>query len=329
MLKPCAWVLAALVLCHANLAAAQTEPRVVPECAATGADAATLFRRGQELYAQNDYPGSYYCYRRSWETSPNFDVAANLGNLELKLNHFADAADHLTYARDHLPASLAEPTRSETLKGINERLASVLARVAAVRVTVTPAGALVAVDGREVGRAPLERPVFVDPGPHQLVVSLQGYRDDPRPFTAVAGTTLDLSVALAVKRSGLAKARTPLVILGTALAIAAAGAGVGLIIGSVVVDGDREDALAALQSSRPGNPCVAGTLLVDECTDIADDAELAQTLLGVGIGLLGAGVVFGAGTLTFGLVTSGDAPPPTTGVRLRVGPTGALLEGSF
>jgi tetratricopeptide (TPR) repeat protein len=44
------------------------------------------------------------------------------------------------------------------------------ARVAAVRITAREAGAGVLVDGRDVGRTPLPRPVLLEPGEHRFMV---------------------------------------------------------------------------------------------------------------------------------------------------------------
>lgn len=91
-----------------------------------------------------------------------------------------------------------------------------------LRLRSTPSGARVWVDGRSVGRTPLEHEV--EPGPHDVRVQLRGYVSEQHRVTAVAGTEDTLSVSL----SEAPRRRGPWLPLGlTALATGVAGVGAG------------------------------------------------------------------------------------------------------
>lgn len=75
-----------------------------------------LFSRGKALFAEGKYPEAHEAYRKAWQRSPSYDVAGNLGNVEIKLGRWADAVEHLTYAREHLPPSLDADRKREVLR---------------------------------------------------------------------------------------------------------------------------------------------------------------------------------------------------------------------
>ena len=66
--------------------------------------------------------------------------------------------------------------------------------LARVRITGVPEHAQVWIDGEQVGSLPIEREL--DLGTHEIVVRAEGYVDKPIPLEAIAGSTIELSVAL-------------------------------------------------------------------------------------------------------------------------------------
>ncbi|WP_233561454.1 PEGA domain-containing protein [Sorangium cellulosum] len=161
----------------------------------------------------------------AWELNPTFDVAYNLGNTEYKLRKYREAAQYLSFALRHWPL----------LKGVaklkpnaEKWLAESRTQVGAVAVTVSTAGAEVLVDGKVVGRAPLEGEVFVEPGEHEVEARQAGYAPASQTVTVAKGGGVEVKLAPALAKSeGPTAAGATLVGGGSA---AGAGAG-GPVVG--------------------------------------------------------------------------------------------------
>jgi len=71
-------------------------------------------------------------------------------------------------------------------------------RLAYVELQVEDVGSTITVDGREVGEAPLPRPLVVAPGAHEVRVVKSGMNDDVRKVSPIAGQKLRVVVKLTV-----------------------------------------------------------------------------------------------------------------------------------
>ncbi|WP_437590817.1 PEGA domain-containing protein [Sorangium sp. So ce1000] len=134
----------------------------------------------------------------AWELNPTFDVAYNLGNTEYQLKKHKEAATYLSFALRHWPL----------LKGVaklkpnaEKWLAESRAQVGALKVSVTVAGAEVLVDGKGVGRAPLEGEVFVDPGEHRVEATHLDYEPASQTVGVAKGATAEVKLAITPVRS--------------------------------------------------------------------------------------------------------------------------------
>ncbi len=81
-------------------ASAQTEQQD-DAAAAVSEDDAVLARQfldeGVEAFQARDYVKAQDLFRRSFNIKRSYDTAINLGNVELKLELYRDAAEHLDY----------------------------------------------------------------------------------------------------------------------------------------------------------------------------------------------------------------------------------------
>ncbi|WP_438018186.1 PEGA domain-containing protein [Sorangium sp. So ce315] len=134
----------------------------------------------------------------AWALNPTFDVAYNLGNTKYQLKKYKEAAQYLSFALRHWPL----------LKGVaklrpraEQWLAESRAQVGALKVSVTVAGAEVLVDGKRVGRAPLEGEVFVDPGEHRVEAMHLDYEPSSQTVSVAKGGTAEVKLAITPVRS--------------------------------------------------------------------------------------------------------------------------------
>ncbi|KYF82603.1 hypothetical protein BE11_37025, partial [Sorangium cellulosum] len=214
-------------------------------------------------------------------------------------------------------------------------LAESRAQVGAVAVTVGTAGAEVLVDGKSVGRAPLEGEVFVEPGEHRVEARLEGYVPVSQTVTAAKGEAKDVALSMVLMKNerptaagtttegggsatgagaggpvaGLPPAGpvepqpvpekrswVPVIALGAASAVGL-GVGIGMTVASNSASEDAHAQSAAI--IQAGAQCVRPEASwVEPCEQVRSDASRADTFGNV------ARVAFiGSGVLAIGAVT--------------------------
>jgi PEGA domain len=259
--------------------------------AAPGDRADHLFREGRQAYMRGDFTTAAADQAEAWKLRKSFDIAANLGQAELKLEQYRDAAEHLRYALDHFPASLGEHARHR----LSETFDKARARVAELTLQVTPDGAQLFVDKKPAGAAPLGEPIYLEPGMHEVRAELHGYETEQRAFAVRAGETQSLTLALkpasasapaptasappaattappspstsappdtpppgSQEHHGLAP-RTIALITGAGLTAVSLGVGVGFAVKASSANSDAQDALAGLETQFGASPCLNPT----------------------------------------------------------------------
>jgi tetratricopeptide (TPR) repeat protein len=123
-----------------------------------------LLQEGNTLLAAGHCQGALERFTRAQEVFPSsYKTDVNLGTALECLRRFAEAITHYEQFLGR-----ADPAADrDMITGVQEKLASLRAKVATVTVR-GEAGAMVTVDGAEVGRTPLRRPIVLDPGAHRL-----------------------------------------------------------------------------------------------------------------------------------------------------------------
>ncbi|WP_437486508.1 PEGA domain-containing protein [Sorangium sp. So ce1014] len=198
--RPLALLLtAATVIAAPDIAAAQpAAPREAAASADAAARADASYRRGLRLYSDGKYVEAESELQSAWELNPTFDVAYNLGNTKYQLKKHREAAQYLSHALRHWPLMKAAAKLKPTAE---KRLAESRAQVGALVVTASVVGAEVVVDGKAVGKAPLEGEVFVEPGEHRVEVRLEGYAPASETVKVAKGGTAVAALALPPAKS--------------------------------------------------------------------------------------------------------------------------------
>jgi hypothetical protein len=136
---------------------------------AAGGDGAVdaLMATGIDRYKRHDYEGARAIFARAHEVSPSeVGILFNLALAEIQSGHPVDAATHL---RAFMASSQAQPERRESAR--SKWLPEAEAQIGRVSVDA-PSGTEVSIDGTSVGAAPLEQPVYVTPGDHEVRAKL-------------------------------------------------------------------------------------------------------------------------------------------------------------
>ncbi|XYH94729.1 hypothetical protein ACMHYB_43955 [Sorangium sp. So ce1128] len=185
------------------LAQSEVAPATAPE-ASPGAgaqraqDAAVRQRKASQLYDQGikaanagKWEKARQLILESFQLEPTAEKAANLGSVELRAGKPRDAAEHLAFflreAKEIRPKDQADAERM---------LAEAKAKIGTVTVQVE-AGAEVLVDGQPVGTAPLERPVFVEPGSRRFEARKPGTASASQELQVQAGSAPEVQLTLA------------------------------------------------------------------------------------------------------------------------------------
>ncbi|WP_437318007.1 PEGA domain-containing protein [Sorangium sp. So ce385] len=189
---------AATVIAAPEIAAAQpAAPREASASADAAARADAFYRRGLRLYSDGKYVEAEAELQSAWELNPTFDVAYNLGNTKYQLKKHKEAAQYLSHALRHWPLMKAAAKLKTTAE---KRLAESRAQVGALVVTAGAPGAEVLVDGKAVGKAPLEGEVFVEPGEHRVEAKLEGYAPASQTVKVAKGGTAEVTLAMALAK---------------------------------------------------------------------------------------------------------------------------------
>lgn len=268
--------------------------------------AAELYKRATDLYRDHKLPEALKAYRDAWALQQSYDIATNLGAVELDLQKYRDAAEHLSFALRSFPAR-GKPEERAT---IEKRLAMAKAEVVTVRVTVNIDKADVALNGKRAGLAPIAEELFADPGTVSVEATLAGYETGKESFEGTKGMSRDVEIKLVPKRAE-EPSRLPIY-------IAFGVGGAGLVVGAVT------GGLAMANNDDLSKKCKAN----GACPESAR-AELSQTnaftttsTIGFVAAALGAGV-----GVTLLLLSRKPATPTPTAIVL--GPSFVGVKGVF
>jgi tetratricopeptide (TPR) repeat protein len=125
------------------------------------------YEQGIALTNAADYAGALEQFRQAYAKSPNYAVLYNIGQAEAVLGHLLEAVAALSrYLRDG-GAEIPEARREE----VKTQIAALEARLAEVTLTTEHTGAVVRVDGRDIGQTPLYEPIRLAPGRHVVILS--------------------------------------------------------------------------------------------------------------------------------------------------------------
>jgi len=101
---------------------------------------------------------------QAWSLERTPSVALTLGQSEFELKRYRDAAEHLSFAIRN-----GEAVQDERLLArAKKNLAEAIAQVGVLHVTTNRADAEILVDGAVVGNSPLEQPLYLTPGVHEI-----------------------------------------------------------------------------------------------------------------------------------------------------------------
>lgn len=288
-----------------------------------------LHIEGNTLHNQGQYARAHASYIAAWSLKRHWQIAGVLGDTEVKLGMYRDAAEHLAYFMRAMPdpSSSDGSVKMDAAKKLYQEARS---KIGTLNVKVDIDGAEVVVDGKQVGKAPLEDPVFVEPGHHTIEARLGAKLTAAEvDVTAGAERTIPLSLTAPPARSGPS---TPVIIAGAAITGVGLAVGIGLLAGGASKGSSAQSQREKIEEA--GHTCVDGAASYDtRCKDLRSTAAAGDTMNRAGIGLLvGAGVV-AAGTVIYALMPRAATPSRSGALRvvpaISAGYSGLSFSGTF
>ena len=180
------WTLAAAALASAGPARAEAPPS--SEAARSAARAKLV--EGVDALGRGEHRLALDKFEQAYALVPSPKIHYDFGLAYLGLGRRAEALS--AYERFLAEAQDAPVDKREKAA---QRVTALRPQVGAATVAVEGArdGVTIAVDGREVGPAPLARPLYLDPGRHEIAARLPGGGAGPvQPIDVRAGGTVEI-----------------------------------------------------------------------------------------------------------------------------------------
>jgi hypothetical protein len=280
-------------------------------------EALSRWKRGLELYEEQDFPNALIEFRKAYSLAPSYKVLFNIGQVCFQLTDYACALNSFQqYLKDG-----GNNISTDRRKEVERDLEKLRTRVGSLEIVTNVAGADVLIDDVVVGKSPLAASIVVSAGRRKITVMKEGNGSETR-IVEVAGTdSLRVEVKLAVPTPPPPKPEPPMVTPSkwtTLSFIGIGGAGVLAIAGGVT----------GILAIRASNDLEAQRFVGNEPPPSFDDKSRKVSNLSLATDvLLGAAAVTLATTLTLTLIRS--PKPERATVSLGVMPAGIVMAGAF
>jgi len=276
------------------------------------------FRRGVDLYKDNDYRAALVEFQRAYDTLPSWQVLYNIGESQFQLQDYADALKTLQRYLAEGGKKVSHKRRKEVEKDI----AKLKTRVAVLKVNTSEPGATITIDDVQAGTSPLPDPLVVSAGRRRLGARL-GSRPPVTEWVQVAGgDTLTVSLTIPPAPPPPVQIVTkpqPSMVMPVIAWVATGAVTVGAVTTGILALGASSDLKERLRAF-PADP---------EAISSAHGKALA---LGVVTDVLAAAALAGAGVsifLTVKTQRASDAAAEPPAARLMLHPGGVGVSGSF
>lgn len=291
-----------------------------------------LRKRGNKSVKEGRAAEAIEAWLEAYKLNPSHDLACAIGRTELLGRASAvEGARWLTRCASLAPipdpnakdAALELAAQQEEIK--LRDLAR--ARVSVLRV-LTDNGAEVRVDGRPVGKAPLEEEVFVKPGVYWVVVSL-GSRSRSVEVRLSPGETRTVDLALPPEPRPPAPLGRVLLISGIGAGAVGLGVGIGFGVAAIHHHGQAKQASDALESEEVVYPC--NMQLRSECVALVNESKQANRFTAASVAGLSVAVAGGVMTVLGIRRAKSEASAPTVQGAFVGAPGGGafVVKGQF
>jgi hypothetical protein len=182
-----------------------TPPPTPPPADDNAAKAKLHFDNGNVLFNEGNWASALAEYLASYKLQPLPFLLKNIGLTQQRLFLYVEALDSL---QEYLAKTPNATDAAEVTTIIND----IRQLLVEAKIAVTPAaGVTIKVDGREVGKTPLTKPLFVAAGQRSIELTLDGYEPVKRDLLVASGVPIDLKVELKlIPKTGKVRINSPI-----------------------------------------------------------------------------------------------------------------------
>jgi hypothetical protein len=155
------------------------------------------FENGTTMMQAEDFAGAAVEFEASINEYPTKNAMYNLGMCQKALHRYPQALASFRRALREFGDAMNPDEKAET----EANIAAISKIIGEVDVSVNVEGALVSVDGEDVGTSPLAKPVILGAGEHRIKVSRSGYETVEQTVTLVSGSKEKVNIELKVENA--------------------------------------------------------------------------------------------------------------------------------
>lgn len=156
------------------------------------ADAGVHFDRGVAAFEQKRFGDADKEFREAYELSPAFAVLYNIGQVSVALGDSVAAVDAFEKFLEQGGNAIDEERRQTVLAELNKQRS----KIGRIAVNSNPPGVEIRIDGKFVGKTPLQGNVRVSSGRHSIVALMDGYQAQAREMDVAPGALVELNLTL-------------------------------------------------------------------------------------------------------------------------------------
>jgi hypothetical protein len=239
---------------------AAAPPAAAPPAAASGpspavkAEARERFDTGLHLYEKGENASALAEFKRAYQLIPNPVVLYNMGLVYAAMSRPVDAVDTLSqFLGDPGGAGAEQKKHAEQVLGEQTK------RIAQL-VVLTDHPAAVEVDGVEVGRTPLAKPIRVASGSHVLAVEAPGFLGSRREVTLAGQITETIAMSMEPTDTRMAQLVVTVPVPGAEVVVNGKRVGATPLPASVAVPPGK----VSVEVQRAGYRTATQTISLDE-----------------------------------------------------------------
>jgi hypothetical protein len=304
----------------------------------------TLYRQAEAAFTAGRFDEARKLLLEAWGIRRTYDVAAALGQAELELKMYRDAAEHLDFAVQNFA-----PMESEgVLNGTKNDLRAAKSEVVEARITVNEPHATVTANGRVLGESPLAASVFLDPGSYDFEATVGQGRKVTKRVVLQKGGTYDVALVIpqiVAPATGLEAAAPPAsdatsdrgtwipTYVAGGLAVVALGVGTGFAVDALSAKSSGEDRLNAARAMYGSeDACAAGNGAGSAlCNDVKDSQDRRHSSNTAATASFVVGGVLAAASIGsyFLWARKPERGRPQVTASIGSGGGGVFVQGSF
>jgi hypothetical protein len=251
---------------------------------AAAAEADKHFKRGVDLYKDNDYRAALVEFQRAYDTLPSWQVLYNIGESQFQLQDYADALKTL----QRYLAEGGKKVHYRRRKEVEKDIEKLKTRVAVLKVSTSEPGATITIDDAPIGTSPLPDSLIVSAGRRRVTATL-GSRPPVTEVVQVAGgdrLTVSLTIPPEPPKVQVVQVKPQPSVVGPVIAWVATGAVTASAVATGIValgaSSDLQDKLAAFPADPKAISSAHGKAMG---FGVATDVLTAVALAGAGVSI--------------------------------------------